>query len=594
MSLQKDKLNATEFAEQHGTQQNLTTTGFGQNAAASAAQTIAQDLPISKMIAHSDHISRDNSIRDMIKSGEIPDSTVNQFIEPKKPYHPAGYQTIDYAALGDHLAAQGNEHIPTQNSLNEQMQDNIDVIQRNYDEISSRQSNTGWVGSQAGAIVTSMGDPVNLSVSIALPVTKIVPSTLWGKLGTSFIQGAAVGLATEIVTQPLIMDWKEDIGVEYGLDEAIFNATVNTFAGGFLDMGGTGVKALYGKGKGMLKGRKDVSKMSPKEVVDIIDVSDEIVTEAKKQAEAEGNQAVADAAGEVQTRDTEVKEELKQSPADNIEDHIEGTKAAEARLQDIGDVDNVVIVENPFEATNTHDQAFMDDIEFKRQMKENAIELDAKEKLEQEQDKADQQAAADLEAKAAEAETKSAKSEAEVKKAEAKAKKAEAKLAKLEKDKANEEIIKAHETAQADKAEAEAKIAREKRKAKIKEGKPVEPKYVPRDQKPNESENAYMNYLDSYDRKFDSKMEKYEIDAAIFKADASSRSDAPIGEAEVPFKPVSTEPDAKTQEAFDVIESARGNDDTELDALLDEDLLDYENDLLDIETLTRFKDCMDG
>lgn len=589
MSIASDKQNAKEFAKQYGTQQDLRTTGFAQNAAAAAAQTIAQDLPVSELIAKSSHRERDGNILSRIQSGEIPDELVNQFTVTSRKFYGKGVYApvnrVDYAALGDHLAAQGNKDIPTQQFLDNQMQDNIDVLDRNYRDITSRQSGWGWLGDAGGSMGTSMLDPVNMTVGLALPATKLVPSNIWSKMGASFVQGMKAGLATEIVTQPLIMDWKQEIGQEYGLKEAAYNATINTFAGGFLDVGFSGSRILYGKGRGMLKSRTDVGSMSPTEIVEIMEVGDEIVTGLKGEAKKEGNKVAEDAAGEIQARDLEVKEELKQSPAETLDEHIEGMDGASRKLADANDLDDVEIVENPFENTESSNntKAFMDDIEFMEQMKKNAEELDAQEKIAQEQHKASQ---LDAENKKLKDTKKAAKGDADADVA-----KLEAKIAKMQ---AEAEDVKV----KADKAEVDAKeaaaTARAERKTVIEKSKPKEPEYKPREQREGESENAYLDYQDKYDIMYDKKMSKYENASVEHKLDASERSKADVGETEVEFKPLSEDANAKIQESFDIIAAARMSDDPELKDLLDEDILDYESDLDDINTLNQLRDCMDG
>lgn len=265
---------------------DATRTGFGANFEASFFHTISEDLSVSQAInEYFTKGTQEAELRRRAENGEIEEKVVKQFTS--NPMGRSRERRVDWGGLGDHVNSLGDDSIKTREQLNQTLVDDAALIRKQYENVNSRSGLTGKIGSFAGGLAASIGDPVSMIPGAFIPAKAITAGTLAGRMGQRAMIGAGEAAIAEPIIQLQTANWKEQIGVEYGLKEMAVNAGMSVAASGLISGGGGSIvdaaRVLRRRADEMRairtdasdRGREDVSEAAD----DAIDGTDQAVHE---------------------------------------------------------------------------------------------------------------------------------------------------------------------------------------------------------------------------------------------------------------------------------------------------------------------------
>ena len=201
-------------------------TGFVENWQAALHQSLTEDTPILSRLIPSDTES-------MYKKkiyGYVSDGTISP--EAYKAYRG------DFGGLMDYASKElGLHDIPTQEAFNEAKMNEYADYRKTADNIYKDQSKWGMVGQFAGAAHAITLDPLYATAFF----------TGYGGAATALQAAVRVGAiegGIELAAQPLIAEFKDDIGADYGASEMITNVLLATIGGGALAGAGKAIERL--------------------------------------------------------------------------------------------------------------------------------------------------------------------------------------------------------------------------------------------------------------------------------------------------------------------------------------------------------------
>ena len=221
---------------------DATQTSIAQNAKAHARTMINQELSISRQIANAPFTKRNNEIDKLIRSDPENRTKYQAFSEQH-----GGFMSWDYGNLTKALNADFGTEFQDDDEIRKSIKERILEQDKEDRDIISR---SGWGGDAAG-FVTGLGvsiiDPVNIAVSVAIPglgpAAKLAGASRALRYRSLAGRAAGASLATEVVLQPVIHKWKNDLEIEYTFGDAVTNAALGVVAGTTMST------ALYGMGR---------------------------------------------------------------------------------------------------------------------------------------------------------------------------------------------------------------------------------------------------------------------------------------------------------------------------------------------------------
>lgn len=93
----------------------------------------------------------------------------------------------------------------------------------------------GWGGQMVGTLGAATLDPLNIAfMMVTLPAAGSGAINTLAKVARAAKFGAGVGLATELAIQPSVFQFKKELGVDYGIDDAAINIAASTIGSGLL------------------------------------------------------------------------------------------------------------------------------------------------------------------------------------------------------------------------------------------------------------------------------------------------------------------------------------------------------------------------
>lgn len=223
--------------------------GFLENWSNALGLAITEDLPITSRFIKTDAESmRTKKLFDYHKSGKIKDDEWEYFV---------GQGRTDYDGLAKYAYQElGLDDIPTQPDYEKAIQEEYATYRRMSQETASNASSMGKVGQFAGNAHAMALDPL-YAVSML---------SGYGAASTALGAAVRVGLiegAVELAAQPLVYDWKQDVGADYGAGDAIANIAFAAVGGGVLAGGAKGLEGLsVGKVKAFLE-EKALKELAP-------------------------------------------------------------------------------------------------------------------------------------------------------------------------------------------------------------------------------------------------------------------------------------------------------------------------------------------
>lgn len=207
-------------------------TGFGENVMAMTGFMIDQELSNSSLMnpltAYGDEGPRElrnRGIRTLVEDGTITEDILEKF---KYSIPRTGGYRIDYEALANYANENLQDdtgHIATEKDLRETMLRDIQTGHRFSMDIMDRADWTGIAGQLFAGFTTSALDPiVAASMGISLPLVGAARTTKSMYVLANALRVGFFEMGVQLSIEPMIVAWKEEIGVEYTLDDVIFNA----------------------------------------------------------------------------------------------------------------------------------------------------------------------------------------------------------------------------------------------------------------------------------------------------------------------------------------------------------------------------------
>ncbi len=377
MSYASEQAQFNEDVLNQSTTKPQVSSTFGENFIQGVGQTIDKGLSISSQIVRATGgwslDERNDEIRAMRKSGEIDDDVYTSFIEADDN----GLRAPNYNALAEYLRSKGSE-IRTDKMINDDMRQTLKERTAIANDVFSRQGASGFVGEMAGGLV---GFGLEPSMLAAVPLeayfigraafTLSQATTRLGRAARIGGISAATNAGVEAGIQPILFNWREEIGQDMSWSEAIINvASVGVMSGAITGL----ASSLKGKARfeaeQMEASIKEKMKVDNGESLDVREVAS-ILKSVKK--------ATKDVADDPET-DAYIKtvtDELDSVPEGvTAKEHFERVEAAEKRVnsmeaiakQEINDLEKDVIdsaqLDTDFETAIT-DDLYLNDLALK-------------------------------------------------------------------------------------------------------------------------------------------------------------------------------------------------------------------------------------
>ena len=208
--------------------------------------------------------------------------------------------------------AQKHEGIKTDKDLFEEKRTLLEQRRNYYNDVMRRSESVS--GNLLGSMTGFMLDPINVStMAIATPIAAAKGISVLGRALYAGAGAAAVNVATEMLIQPFVMDYKLDIDSPYGVDDAITNIAMA--AGGGFVLGGMagGISGWLRK----LRADADNIKLSPDLDIDemkvAVDQVDDLIDSLKTHkfdVEETKAQSVSEVKAELEKTATSIPDEI--------------------------------------------------------------------------------------------------------------------------------------------------------------------------------------------------------------------------------------------------------------------------------------------
>lgn len=193
------------------------TPGFIENYKMGLNMTMYTDLSFSKpMVTRKYRAERRAKIMRYIRDGKIPENIVSGF-QTGNP----GDKALDWNLLATYAQRKlGIEDVLTDDQINEELAGYVEVMERAQRDMLDRSGLVGKAGNFIGAMNADLLDPVFLPGYFLGYGGAARAATMISRLGVAARIGAAEGLM-EAVRQPFVAHWKNELGIDYNVKDAI-------------------------------------------------------------------------------------------------------------------------------------------------------------------------------------------------------------------------------------------------------------------------------------------------------------------------------------------------------------------------------------
>ena len=279
-------------------------TGFAQNFGNSAAAFVQQDLAMSRYLMHEPVRARSSRLEELMRDGTIPEEIGKSFAHN---YGLGGaLTTYDYDGLAEYAnTLEGDEYFQSDEELTNSIAELVQFTEAQRQDVYARAGAAGVTGMVVAGLTAASIDPPNILASLVIPGAG--QATTFSR---AFLQGAKAGaisnLATEVVTQPFIHSWKNEVGLNYTFSDVMTNMSLSTAMG--MGLGGLTSGAIHAVKPSDLKvARKHISN----------GLEDDINTLKRSRAQAvrEGNTDGVEAIDEAILATTKLKNDFDNAPA---------------------------------------------------------------------------------------------------------------------------------------------------------------------------------------------------------------------------------------------------------------------------------------
>lgn len=212
--------------QERGFYRHQESTDFSENYRQALGTAIESDLSISRFIAGTMspyRTQRNEQLDKLLADGKLPEDYSKMLGE---------YMTYNELAIiaRDRFGLQVRSDDDIDNAIR-------DDIKRNAAEAAKTASQatfSGKVGAFTGAMHAAMLDPVGILGSFTGLGVAARGATVLQRVGSAMTVGAAATAAEEAVIQPFVYNWKQDVGLDYNIDDALKNIAFATAGGSVL------------------------------------------------------------------------------------------------------------------------------------------------------------------------------------------------------------------------------------------------------------------------------------------------------------------------------------------------------------------------
>lgn len=249
-------------------------TGLSTSRSGKSTMDIPEFFGIDMNIDYAARDDRPDRIKKMIDNGDYPENYLEQFRDKSHNTPRMRRKVIDYSKA---IAAINRDRPGTLLTDKEAKADRDATLKSriaHHDDIMRRAPDYSDIVGLAGSMVGYSTDPVN-AVSMLFPATFGAQGLSRSSLAMArFKEGAMIGIGTELMIEPLVYDWNQEIGQDYTAKDSMmnivaagmFNGTINGLAGAISFK--TGTKGRLTKPKLKEAGMDDVEAESMMDFVD--------------------------------------------------------------------------------------------------------------------------------------------------------------------------------------------------------------------------------------------------------------------------------------------------------------------------------------
>ena len=223
-----------------GAAKHVPESGFTENWGESLRLDLDEASSISTLLNSDLYTERNNKLWAKYDAGEIPDDVMETFAV--EGYD--GHGTFKYDELADWVNLELGGDIRTDADIEDLIRDDLKTKRELGEEVFNRANWSGKLGQFIGSAHAAMIDPV-LIPSYFIGIGAGARGATWfSRFGRAAGVTAMAEGGLETVRQPIIYNWKKDIGVDYkfkdamtqilaaGLGAGIFSGTASAVAGG--------------------------------------------------------------------------------------------------------------------------------------------------------------------------------------------------------------------------------------------------------------------------------------------------------------------------------------------------------------------------
>lgn len=216
----------TEALRGKGPYKHEEPTSFVNNYQQALGSTIESGMSISRLLSDVGRgykKQRDEQLDSLLADGSIPEDY--------------GKMLGDYMSYGDlAIIARDRLGLPVRSDdeVNEAIRGDIRRNAAEANRVMGQASFTGKVGAVVGTLHAAMLDPPAIVGSVFGLGAAAKGATVLSRLAIAVGVGAGSAMAEEVVIQPFVYRWKQDVGLDYSVDDALKNIKYAAIGGGIL------------------------------------------------------------------------------------------------------------------------------------------------------------------------------------------------------------------------------------------------------------------------------------------------------------------------------------------------------------------------
>ena len=202
-------------------------TSFMDNFSAAYDLMINEELSISQWIADAPKYQQDEWIDDYIRDGTISPAESNAFWDDNTG-------RMDYNAARTYMQERGWDEFETDAEIDDRVRYDLKKHNKRASDIFSKAGVEGTLGMVLGMGAGLMTDPVVWPSLLVGPIAAVRAIGSTARVAQMAGKSAAIGLAEETVIQVPVYQWKQELGLEYSVGDAMLNIAIVTGASGTL------------------------------------------------------------------------------------------------------------------------------------------------------------------------------------------------------------------------------------------------------------------------------------------------------------------------------------------------------------------------